>query len=188
MVHPMTSEDLWLKCHRPLLLPPLYHKKPRRPRKKRMRLVGEPPQTFNPKATKLQRSKEGWKLANVLKLAKLLKLANVLKLPKLLKLPMFLKLSKLLKLCMNLNQLQARHNLLALVQNKKKRFKSPAKRNKFTNKKNASQTVQGSQTSIGSQYVQGSQSVQACPSSQTMHGSQPTASSLQPFGTAELTL
>lgn len=43
--------------------------------------------------------------------------------------------------------------------------------------------MQGSQTSIGSQYVQGSQSVQACPSSQSMHGSQPTASSLQPFGT-----
>ncbi|CAL8075100.1 unnamed protein product [Prunus armeniaca] len=170
MVHPMTSEDLWPKCHRPLLLPPLYHKQPRRPRKKRMRLVGEPPQTFNPKATKLQRynletskcsvcrygghnmrsylkakevpskprvkknnchhiNQEGyktikrqvtcWKLANVLKLAKLLKLANVLKLPKLLKLPMLLKLSNILKLCKNLNQLQAHHSILALVQTKK---------------------------------------------------------------------
>ncbi|XP_008236814.1 PREDICTED: uncharacterized protein LOC103335580 [Prunus mume] len=37
MVHPMTSEDLWPKCHRPPLLPPLYHKQPGRPRKKRMR-------------------------------------------------------------------------------------------------------------------------------------------------------
>ncbi|CAL9001655.1 unnamed protein product [Prunus brigantina] len=41
MVHPMTSEDLWPKCHRPPLMPPLYHKQPGRPRKKRMRSAGE---------------------------------------------------------------------------------------------------------------------------------------------------
>ncbi|PQM35611.1 uncharacterized protein Pyn_30401 [Prunus yedoensis var. nudiflora] len=51
----MTSEDLWLKCDRPPLMPPLYHKQPRRPRKKRMRSAGEQPRKSNPTSTKLQR-------------------------------------------------------------------------------------------------------------------------------------
>ncbi|CAL8119400.1 unnamed protein product [Prunus armeniaca] len=55
MVHPMTSEDLWPKCDRPPLMPPLYHKQPGRPRKKRMRSAGEQPSKSNPTATKLQR-------------------------------------------------------------------------------------------------------------------------------------
>ncbi|CAL8114499.1 unnamed protein product [Prunus armeniaca] len=55
MVHPMTSEDLWPKCHRPPLMPPLYHKQPGRPKKKRMRSAGEQPSESNPTTTKLQR-------------------------------------------------------------------------------------------------------------------------------------
>ncbi|PQQ00881.1 uncharacterized protein Pyn_13788 [Prunus yedoensis var. nudiflora] len=55
MVHPMTSEDLWPKCHRPPLMPPLYHKQPGRPRKKRMRSAGKQPRKSNPTTTKLQR-------------------------------------------------------------------------------------------------------------------------------------
>ncbi|CAL2227020.1 unnamed protein product [Prunus armeniaca] len=55
MVHPMISEDLWPKCHRPPLMPPLYHKQPGRPRKKRMRSAGEQPSKSNHTATKLQR-------------------------------------------------------------------------------------------------------------------------------------
>ena len=52
---PMTSEDLWPKCHRPPLMPPFYHKQPGRPRKKRMRPAGEQPRKSNPTTTKLQR-------------------------------------------------------------------------------------------------------------------------------------
>ncbi|CAL2254184.1 unnamed protein product [Prunus armeniaca] len=55
MVHPMTSEDLWPKCHRPPLMPLLYHKQPEKPRKKRIRSAGEQPSKSNPTATKLQR-------------------------------------------------------------------------------------------------------------------------------------
>ncbi|XP_008223227.1 PREDICTED: uncharacterized protein LOC103323046 [Prunus mume] len=55
MVHPMTSEDLWPKCHRPPLMPPLYHKQPGRQKKKRMRSAGEQPSKSNHTATKLQR-------------------------------------------------------------------------------------------------------------------------------------
>ncbi|KAI5316733.1 hypothetical protein L3X38_036440 [Prunus dulcis] len=55
MVHPMTSEDLWPKCHKPPLMPPFYHKQPGRPRKKRMRPAGEQPRKSNPTTTKLQR-------------------------------------------------------------------------------------------------------------------------------------
>ncbi|CAL2264561.1 unnamed protein product [Prunus armeniaca] len=55
MVHPMTSEDLWPKCHRPPLMPLFYHKQPGRPRKKRMRSACEQPSKSNPTATKLQR-------------------------------------------------------------------------------------------------------------------------------------
>lgn len=52
MVHPMTSEDLWPRCHMSPLMPPLYHKKLGRPRKKRMRLAGEQLGKSNPTATK----------------------------------------------------------------------------------------------------------------------------------------
>ncbi|CAL8136973.1 unnamed protein product [Prunus armeniaca] len=55
MVHPMTSEDLWPKCHRPPLMPPLYHKQLGRLRKKMIRSAGEQPSKSNPTATKLQR-------------------------------------------------------------------------------------------------------------------------------------
>ncbi|CAL8151218.1 unnamed protein product [Prunus armeniaca] len=55
MVHPMTSEDLWPKCHKPPLMPPLYHKQPGRPRKKRIRSAGEQPSKSNHTTTKFQR-------------------------------------------------------------------------------------------------------------------------------------
>ncbi|CAL9004575.1 unnamed protein product [Prunus brigantina] len=55
MVHLMTSEDLWPKCHRPHLMLPLYHKKPGRLKKKKMRLAGEQPRKTNPTVTKLRR-------------------------------------------------------------------------------------------------------------------------------------
>ncbi|CAB4269258.1 unnamed protein product [Prunus armeniaca] len=90
MVHPMTSEDLWPKCHRPPLMPPFYHKQPGRTRKKRKRSAGEQP----PNLILQPPSCRGitWKLPN------LLKLHMRLKQPKLLKLPHLLKLLKLLKL------------------------------------------------------------------------------------------
>ncbi|CAL9020732.1 unnamed protein product, partial [Prunus brigantina] len=126
MVHPMKSEDLWPKCHRSPLMPPLYHKQPGRTRKKRIRSAGEQPRKSNPTATKLERynletkcslyrqgghnrrsypkTKEGsnnqicWKLASVLKLPNVLELHMVLKQPKLPKLPHLQKLPKHLKL------------------------------------------------------------------------------------------
>ena len=60
-------------------------------------------------------------------------------------------------------------------------FKSPAKRIKFTKRKDGSQTMQGRefvQACLGSQTGQCSQPAQT---SQTVHGSQPSASSSHPF-------
>ncbi|CAB4299619.1 unnamed protein product [Prunus armeniaca] len=156
MIHPMTSEDLWPKCHRPPLMPPFYHKQPGRTRKKRKRSAGEQP----PNLILQPPSCRGitWKLPN------LLKLHMRLKQPKLLKLPHLLKLLKLLKL-----------------PKKRKRFKSLTKRIKLPKKKDGSQTVQGSesvQTCPGSQTGQCSQPAQT---SQTVHGSQPSTSSSHPF-------
>ncbi|CAL2255788.1 unnamed protein product [Prunus armeniaca] len=55
MVHPMASQDLWAKTNLPPLLPPKFHKQPRRPKKTRKASAGEPSPSSNPKAKHLPR-------------------------------------------------------------------------------------------------------------------------------------
>ncbi|CAL8161467.1 unnamed protein product [Prunus armeniaca] len=199
MVHPMTSEDLWPKCHRPPLMPLFYHKQPGRPRKKRMRSACEQPSKSNPTATKLQRynletkcslcrredhnrsscpkAKEG-SSSQVPYKRKVKKSAQYTTSTKRVtrqstaKQPAKLPQPQHLKLP-HLQKLP-KHLKVAKLQKlpkKKKRFKFPAKRIKFPKKKDSSQTLQDSQS------VQGTESVQAFPVSQTSQSSQPAQSS-----------
>ncbi|CAL2237704.1 unnamed protein product [Prunus armeniaca] len=183
MVHPMTSEDLWPKCYRPPLMPPLYHKKHGRPRKKRMRSVGEQPCKSNPTATKLQRynleikcsickqggynrrsypkAKEGTssKVLSKPKVKKTIDTTSTQKVTRQSRAKQLVRRRLETGQCSQTAQSSQTPHASETAKafetaKKKKRFKSPSKRIKFTKRKDGSQTVQGSQSMQGSESVQ----------------------------------